>query len=148
VNSGWMFPEGGTFYARLLAVDPTGTDDITETNVPWETGTDVPQISTPVIVDSLIYMVHERGDLTCLNARDGKVIWKTKLKDQFNASVLYSSGNIYLFSLKGKSYVIKPGLTFQLIAENQLDGTIKETTVILRNNPIIQTGKYLYRIGQ
>jgi len=148
VNSGWMFPEGGTFYARLLAVDPTGTDDITETNVPWETGTDVPQISTPVIVDSLIYMVHERGDLTCLNARDGKVIWKTKLKDQFNASVLYSSGNIYLFSLKGKSYVIKPGLTFQLIAENQLDGTIKATPAILRDNLIIRTDKYLYRIGQ
>ena len=45
-------------------------------------------------VDSLIYMVHERGDLTCLNARDGKVIWNTKLKDQFNASALYASGNI------------------------------------------------------
>jgi outer membrane protein assembly factor BamB len=148
VNSGWMFPEGGTFYARLLAVDPTGKGDVTETNVPWETGTDVPQISTPVIVDSLIYMVHERGDLTCLNARDGKVIWKTKLKDQFNASVLYSSGNIYLFSLKGKSYVIKPGSSFQLLAENQLDGMIKATPAILRDNLVIRTDKYLYRVGK
>jgi outer membrane protein assembly factor BamB len=149
VNSGWMFPKDGrSFYARLLAVDPTGKGDITKTHVPWETGTDVPQISTPVIVDSLIYMVHERGDLTCLNARDGKVIWKTKLKDQFNASVLYASGNIYLFSLKGKTYVIKPGLTFQQIAENQLSGTIKATPAIVRNNVIIRTDKCLYRIGQ
>jgi outer membrane protein assembly factor BamB len=147
VNSGWMFPKGGTFYARLLAVDPTGTGDVTKTQVKWETGTDVPQISTPVIVDSLIYMVHERGDLTCLNARDGAVIWKTKLKDQFNASVLYASGNIYLFSVKGKSYVIKPGLSFQLVAENQLDGMIKATPAIVRNNIILRTDKFLYQIG-
>jgi outer membrane protein assembly factor BamB len=147
VNSGWMFPEGGIFYARLLAVDPTGTGDVTKTHVPWETGTDVPQISTPVIVDSLIYMVHERGDLTCLNALNGKVIWKTKLKDQFNASVLYASGNIYLFSLKGKTYVIKPGLNFQLVSENQLEGSIKATPAIVRNNIILRTDRFLYRIG-
>ncbi|HZK95318.1 MAG TPA: PQQ-binding-like beta-propeller repeat protein [Prolixibacteraceae bacterium] len=148
VNSGWMFPEGGTFYARLLAVDPTGTGDVTKTHVPWETGEDVPQISTPVIVDSLIYMVHERGELTCLNAKNGAVIWKTKLKDQFNASVLYASGNIYLFSVKGKTYVIKPGMSYQLIAENQLDGMVKATPAIVRDNIIFRTDKYLYRIGK
>lgn len=147
VNSGWMFPEGGTFYCRLLAVDPTGTGDVTKTHVPWEADVDVPQISTPVIVDSLIYMVHERGDFTCLNARDGAVIWKTKLKDQFNASVLYASGNIYLFSVKGKAYVIKPGLTYQLIAENKLEGNLKATPAIVRDNIILRTDKFLYRIG-
>ncbi len=148
VNSGWMFPEGGTFYVRMLAVDPTGTGDVTKTHVPWEVTEDVPQISTPVIVDSLIYMVHERGDLTCLSAKTGAVIWKTKLKDQFNASVIYASGNIYLFGLKGKTYVIKPGLTFQLVAENQLDGQVKATPAIVRDNIIFRTDKFLYRIGK
>lgn len=149
VNSGWMFPKDGSqFYCRLLAVDPTGKGDVTKTLVKWEADKDVPQISTPVIVDSLIYMVHERGDLTCLNARDGNVIWKTKLKDQFNASVLYASGNIYLFSTKVKTYVIKPGLTFQLVAENQLEGQLKATPAIIRDNIIFRTDKFLYRIGK
>ncbi|MDO8929751.1 MAG: PQQ-binding-like beta-propeller repeat protein [Bacteroidota bacterium] len=147
VNSGWMFPEGGTFYVRMLAVDPTGTGDITKTQVKWEVAEDVPQISTPVIVDSLIYMVHERGDLTCLSAKTGTVIWKTKLKDQFNASALYASGNIYLFSLKGKTYVIKPGLTFQLVAENQLEGQVKATPAIVRDKIILRSDKFLYCIG-
>lgn len=148
VNSGWMFPEGGTFFVRMLVVDPTGTGDITKTHVPWEVVEDVPQISTPIIVDSLIYMVHERGDLTCLSAKTGKVIWKTKLKDQFNASVLYASGNIYLFSVKGKSYVFKPGLSYQPIAENQLEGQLKATPAIIRDNIILRTDKFLYRIGK
>ncbi|HCY43417.1 MAG TPA: quinonprotein alcohol dehydrogenase [Prolixibacteraceae bacterium] len=148
INSGWMFPEGGTFYVRMLAVDPTGTGDITKTHVPWEVAEDVPQISTPVIVDSLIYMVHERGDLTCLSTKTGTVIWKSKLKDQFNASVLYASGNIYLFGLKGKTYVIKPGLTFQLVAENQLEGTVKATPAIVRDQIVLRTDKFLYRIGR
>lgn len=149
VNSGWMLPKDGSpFYARLLAVDPTGTGDITKTHVPWEVDVDVPQISTPVIVDSLIYMVHERGSVTCLNAKTGAVVWKEKLKDQFNASALYASGNIYLFSLKGKTYVIKPGLTFQLIAENQLEGMVKATPAFVRDNIIFRTDKFLYRIGK
>jgi outer membrane protein assembly factor BamB len=149
VNSGWMLPKDGSpYYARLLAVDPTGTGDITKTHVPWEVDVDVPQISTPVIVDSLIYMVHERGTLTCLNAKNGSVVWKEKLKDQFNASVLYASGNIYLFGLKGKAYVIKPGLSYQPVAENQLDGQVKATPAIVRDNIIFRTDKYLYRIGK
>jgi outer membrane protein assembly factor BamB len=149
VNSGWMLPKDGTpFYARLLAVDPTGTGDITKTHVPWEVRVDVPQISTPVIVDSLIYMVHEKGMLTCLNARTGAVVWKEKLKDQFNASALYASGNIYLFSQKAKTYVAKPGLSYQLVAENQLDGMLKATPAIVRDNLIVRTDKFLYRIGK
>lgn len=149
VNSGWMLPKDGSpFYARLLAVDPTGTGDVTKTLVKWEVAEDVSQISTPVIVDSLIYMVHERGELTCLSAKTGAVIWKTKLKDQFNASVLYASGNMYLFSVKGKTYVIKPGLSFQLVAENQLDGQVKATPAIVRDNIIFRTEKFLYRIGK
>lgn len=147
VNSGWMLPKSGNFYARLLAVDPTGNGDITKTHVPWEIDIDVPQISTPVVVDSLIYMVHERGTLTCLSAKTGAVIWKTKLKDQFNASVLYASGNIYLFSVKGITYVIKPGLSYQLIAQSQLEGLVKATPAIVRDNIIFRTNKFLYRIG-
>lgn len=148
VNSGWMFPKDGVAYCRLLAVDPDGSGDVTKTKVPWEIDLDVPQISTPVIVDSLIYMVHERGMLTCLNAKTGAVVWKEKLKDQFNASVLFSSGNIYLFGLKGKTYIIKPGLTFQLIAENQLEGQVKATPAIVRDQIIFRTDKFLYRIGK
>lgn len=149
VNSGWMLPKDGSpYYARLLAVDPRGTGDVTKTHVPWEVDVDVPQISTPVIVDSLIYMVHERGTLTCLNAKSGAVVWKEKLKDQFNASILYASGNVYLFSLKGKTYVIKPGLTYQPVIENQLDGQVKATPAIVRDNIIFRTDKFLYRIGK
>ena len=149
VNSGWMLPKDGTpFYARLLAVDPRATGDVTKTHVKWDLKVDVPQISTPVVVDSLIYMVHERGMLTCINPKDGKAVWKEKLNDQFNASLLYASGNIYLFSLKGKTYVIKPGAKFQLLAENQLTGQVKATPAIVRDNIIFRTDKFLYRIGK
>ena len=75
------------------------------------------------------------------------MIWKTKLKDQFNASALYASGNIYLFSVKGNAHVIKAGLTFQLVSENHLDGSLKATPAIVRNNMILRTDKFLYRIG-
>lgn len=147
VNSGWIFPEIGSRYVSLFAVKPDGNGDVTNSHVEWKTDVDVPQISTPVIFDGRMYMVHERGEFTCLDILNGNVIFKTSLKDQFNASPIYASGNIYLFSDKGKTYVFKAGKNVELIAENQIEGIVKATPAIVRDNLIIRTDKFLYRIG-
>ena len=71
VNSGWVLSEGAPYFARLFAVDPTGKGDVTASKIVWQTEKNVPQISSPVIVDSLMFMVAERGALTCLNPANG-----------------------------------------------------------------------------
>ncbi|VAW19096.1 hypothetical protein MNBD_BACTEROID01-2434 [hydrothermal vent metagenome] len=148
INSGWVMSQGPPFFARFFAINLAGEGDVTVPHLIWESETDIPQIPTPVIVDGKIYMVHDRGAVTCLDAKTGRVVWKDKLKGQFNASPVYAGGNIYFSSVQGVVYVVKPGDKFTLVAENKIGGRIKATPAILRNSIIIRTDKKLYRFEE
>ena len=146
VNSGWLFEDNKPFWTRQYAVDPTGTGDVTNSHVKWTYEEDVPQIPTPVIVDGLMYMVHDRGLLTCLDAMTGEVIWTEKLKGNFNSSPIYAAGNLYFFNVKGECTLVKPGRSFEKIAENELGETVKAVPVFVNNNLILRSEKNLYLI--
>ncbi|MCY1720885.1 PQQ-binding-like beta-propeller repeat protein [Prolixibacteraceae bacterium Z1-6] len=146
VNSGWIFLDNTPFFTRQFAIDPTGTGDVTETHQKWMYEDEVPQIPTPVIVDGLMYMVHDRGMATCLDARTGEVIWKEKLKGNFNSSPIYAAGNIYFINVKGECTILKPGDTFQKVAENDIDETVKAVPVFVGDKMILRSDKFLYLI--
>ena len=131
VNSGWIFLDNKPYFTRQFAVDPTGKGDVSQTHVKWMYEDEVPQIPTPVIVDGKMYMVHDRGMATCLDAMTGKVIWKEKLSGNFNSSPVYAAGNIYFFNVKGECTIIKPGDSFQKVAENSIGETVKTVPVFV-----------------
>jgi outer membrane protein assembly factor BamB len=146
VNSGWIFLDNTPFFTRQYAVDPTGTGDVTKTHVKWMYEDEVPQIPTPVIVDGKMYMVHDRGMLTCLDAKTGNVIWKHELKGNFNTAPIYAAGNIYFINVKGECTIIKPGDKFQLVAENDVEGTVKAIPAFVADKMILRSDKFLYLI--
>lgn len=146
VNSGWLFEDNKPFWTRQYAVDPTGKGDVTDTHVKWTYEDEVPQIPTPVIVDGLMYMVHDRGMASCIDAKTGAVIWKEKLKGNFNASPIYAAGNIYFFNVKGECTIVKPGNEFQKVAENNIGETVKAVPAFIGDKMILRAEKNLYLI--
>jgi outer membrane protein assembly factor BamB len=107
---------------------------------------EVPQIPTPVIVDGKMYMVHDRGMVTCLDALTGTPVWKEKLAGNFNASPVYAAGNIYFFNVKGDCTIIKPGDTFNKVAECSIEETVKTVPAFIRDKMLLRTAKNLYLI--
>lgn len=146
VNSGWIFEDNKPYYTKQFAVDPSGKGDVTKSHVKWMYDDEVPQIPTPVIVNGLMYMVHDRGMVSCIDAKTGEVVWKEKLKGNFNASPIYAAGNIYLTNVKGNCTIIKPGKTFQKVAENDLKETVKAIPVFVDDKMILRSEKALYLI--
>lgn len=146
VNSGWIFIKNRPSFTRQYAVDPTGKGDVTASHVKWVYEDEVPQIPTPVIVDGRMYMVHDRGMVTCLDAQSGKVVWKEKLEGNFNASPVYAAGNIYFFNVKGDCTIIKPGDSFQKIAECHIGETVKAVPAFVRDKMVLRTASNLYLI--
>jgi outer membrane protein assembly factor BamB len=147
VNSGWIFLDNTPYFTRQFAVDPTGKGDVTNTHVKWMYEDEVPQIPTPVIVDGRMYMVHDRGMVSCLDAMTGQVIWKEKLAGNFNSSPVYAGGNIYFFNVKGECTIIKPGDSFQKVAENSIGETVKTVPAFVRDKMVLRTEKNLYLIN-
>lgn len=146
-NSGWIFQENTPNFVKFFAVDPRGKGDVTKTHVIWESDQDIPQISTPVIVDGKIYMIHERGVISCLDALTGNVIWKDKLQGQFNASPVYAGGHLYIPEVKGTVYIVKPGDQFIPVAENKLDAVLKATPAFVGGSIIMRSENHLYRFS-
>lgn len=146
VNSGWIFEDNKPFFTRQYAIDPTGKGDVTKTHVKWMYEDEVPQIPTPVIFDGKMYMVHDRGMASCIEAKTAKVIWKQELEGNFNSSPILAAGNIYFFNVKGDCTIIKPGDHFEKVAENSIGETVKAVPAFIDKGMVLRTDKNLYLI--
>ncbi len=134
--------------AELLAVDPSGKGEVTKTHVLWRKESPILQMLTQLLKDGLIYTIDTKNKLMCLDASTGKTIWEVRARGKYNASPVCADGKIYFSSTNGKILVIKEGRTYQLLAENQLEGEIWATPAVVNNSLLIRTSIYLYRIGK
>ncbi len=147
--TGTMPNPDGSVFTEMLAVNPVGKGDITATNVLWRKHDEQTQTQmlTPVIRDGLIYTINSRNNLMCIDASTGEEIWVAHQRANFNASPIYVNGNIWFFSVKGEVLAIRAGRKYEVVAQNQMESGIWATPPILRDNVILRTEKYLYRIG-
>jgi outer membrane protein assembly factor BamB len=134
-------------YATLMAVNPQGTGDIASSNIIWSIETPILQLSTPVIKDGLIYNVDTKNMMMCLDAKTGETIWEKRLRGKYNSSPVVANGYVYFSSTNGETTVVREGRSLEVIAENKLEGEIWTTPAFLRNNILMRTSEYLYRIG-
>jgi outer membrane protein assembly factor BamB len=145
-ETGFMVDENRNRYSELMAVDPAGSGDITETNVLWSIRVAPMPLSTPVITNGLIFTVDSGRFMRCYDAADGSELWSHRVRNQFNSSPVLAGGNIYFNSTRGETLVVKPGRELSIIAENSLDGEIWATPAFSRNSVIMRTNTHLYRI--
>jgi len=145
--TGFKTDEEGEKYAELLAVNPDGIGDISESHVIWRMRTPILQLLTPVIKDGMIYTIDTKSIMMCIDAKTGSIIWSKRVRGKYNSSPVYAAGNIYFSSTQGDITVIREGRSIDVKAENNLEGEIWTTPVILEGNILIRTSKYLYKIG-
>ena len=146
VGGGLAYLATGYGGKSLLAIDPTGRGVITDTHVKWSIDRNVPNRSTPLYHDGLIYMVSDKTFATCLDAKTGEQIWMERLGREFDASPLFADGRIYLFDRDGETTVIEPGRTFKVLAKNQLDNGLMGSAAVSNNALFLRTEMHLYRI--
>jgi outer membrane protein assembly factor BamB len=138
------------FAKRLLAVRPSGTGDITDTHIAWSTQRGVPTISSPLIVDDLLFMVSDDGGIvSCLEAKTGREIWKERLGRGRShwASPLYAGGKIYFFSKEGDVAVISAAREFQVLAHHEFDAGFIATPAVTGDAMILRSETHLYCVA-
>lgn len=137
---------GGGQPVRLIAVKPEGEGDITARGKVWETDQDVPGINTPVVHNGLLFMIQEKGMLTCLDASNGTVKFKKRLKGEFYSSPLCADGKVYFPSKQGLVYVLQEGPVYKLLAVNRLQGENWASMAVTGHQFVLRTDKAVYKI--
>jgi outer membrane protein assembly factor BamB len=146
--NGIVYINTGLKPTELWAVRPDGKGDVTASNILWKCTENVPGIATPVIANGLIFMVSEKGVLSCLDAKSGQLIWKEKLQGNynFNTAPVSIADKIYFTEVDGTTTIIKADKKFQTVAENKLEGKFIARPVVSGNSLIMRSDSHIYRI--
>ena len=132
--------------SELWAIRPGGTGDVTDTHVVWKMTEDAPHESSPVLVDDLLYTMSDRGTLTCMEAKTGVPVWTESQRGNYSASLLATKDRIYISDKKGKTTIIAPGRTYQVLAVNELDAELWASPAVEKNALLLRSKTHLYRI--
>ena len=144
---GLVFIATGFQTPSMLAVRADGSGDVTDTHVAWTLRRGAPHTPSPLLVGRELYMVSDRGVLTCIDAESGEVHWQQRIGGNYSASPVFADGRIYIHSEEGKTTVLAPGTTYSELAINQLDGSMLASMAVADGSLFLRTSSHLYRIG-
>jgi outer membrane protein assembly factor BamB len=134
---------------ELLAIDPTGRGDVTETHVRWRSKSNVP--NTPCLVprDGQLLMISDRGIATCLDVTNGEELWRQRIGGNYSASPLRHGDTVYLQSEEGESVVARWTDTgLDELSRNPLSGRIFASYAVIGDDLLSRSESGIYRIGQ
>jgi outer membrane protein assembly factor BamB len=117
----------------------------------WEYNQDAPYTPSPVLMDGKLYFLKgNNGIMTCLDAKDGKVLYSNQKLEGITNIFSSPTGNndkIYI-AATGVVNVVKAGAEFSLLSSNVLDDTFHASPVIIGNDLFLRGFKYLYCISE
>jgi outer membrane protein assembly factor BamB len=137
-TTGYNIPE-------FVAVDPTGSGDVTETHVRWRSK-NAPTMSSMIGRDGKVFAVTEKGILVCLEAKTGEIIARSRIGGNYSASPILSDGKLYLFSREGFCTILECTPEFTQVARMNLENPIMASPAVLGNDLILRSQNRLYRI--
>lgn len=144
---GLLFVATGYNTPTVMAIRPQGASgDSTDTHVIWTVKKAAPHTPSLLLVGDELYMVSDKGIASCVDAKTGSEHWNERIGGGYSSSPLFADGKIYIQSEEGPAIVLKPGKTFDKIA----DAGFKERTLasyaVSENALFIRTEGNLYRV--
>ena len=148
-NSGPM--SQGPLFAIGPEVSEESKLDITKLpkGIKWAIQRGGPGMASPVVSGEYLY-VCSRGFLSCYSTNSGKRIYKSRLPSSKSiaASMWADDEHIFLMDESGKTFVVRSGKEFEILAENQLDDLFWSTPAVSNGNLLLRGSNKLYCIRE
>jgi outer membrane protein assembly factor BamB len=134
-----------------VAVRPGGTGDVTGSErVLWKHDKGTAYVPSPILVDGLLYLVTDKGLVSCLDAKTGKVHYeggRPPVGASFMASPVAVGGYLLLPSMDGDTVVLKQGATHEVVRSNPLGEPIAASIAVAAGRLYIRGEHHLFAIG-
>ena len=132
------------------AIRLDGKGDVSKTHLVWKETKCVPEVPSPLYYQGRVYLVSDKGIVTCRDARSGKEIYRERLggRGACYSSPVLGDGKIYIGSEGGVLVVFKPGDRFEVLARNDLHERIVATPALVANRIYVRTDRHLYAFGE
>ena len=102
--------------------------------------------SSPTLVGDRIYQVTHTGELECVDANTGKILWHQKLASgQLHASPLYADGKLYVPMGNGDFYILKlKDDGAEILDKETMGATLLGAPTVWNGRIYLHTKKSLY----
>jgi len=131
-----------------VAVDPTGTGDVSKTHLKW-TSRRIPEgLGSAVSSGEYLYRLHAPGVLECIRWATGENVYSERLPGAVTQAspIATSDGRLY-FATAAKSYVVKAGPRFEVLGTSDLGDPSHASPAASGGRLFLKGRKMLYCIG-
>jgi len=147
-NGELLFMTCGFPERHMLAIDPTGEGNVTDTHIRWRTSKAAGYVPSPIAIGDYFLNVSDRGIGTCFDAATGKRLWMERLGPHYSASAVSAGGLAYFLGDNGTMTIIRPGEQLDVVGENELGEHCFASPAISGGQIFIRGEKHLYCIGE
>jgi len=131
----------------LMAIKLGGRGDVTETNRLWSYTKSLPNATSPLLYQNVIYLIKDGGVLSAVNPATGEAFKQVRLKDaidEYYASPLGADGRVYLISRNGHLTVVKAGAELEVLESSAFDDECYSSPVAVDGRIYLRTRGALY----
>lgn len=147
-NGSLLFLTCGFPERHMLAIDPTGSGNVTKSHIPWRDTKGASYVPSPVSVGDYFLVVSDNGVASCFVAETGERLWRERMSGKHSASMITAKGYAIFLSDKGVMAAIKPGREFKVEFQSELGEETYASPVIHNDQWLIRGVDHLYCIGK
>ena len=140
-------PEHGDGIGMVSCIDLTARGDISGKAL-WTFKGIGRSISTPSVIDDLIFQAEYNGNIHCLDAKTGKELWVHPTNSRVWSSTVVADGKVYCGTEDGELIILKAGREKQLIGKIDFFIPIYGTPVIANDTLFVSTVTHLFCVGR
>lgn len=143
-----VFLTGGYPDKVILAIDPTGSGDVTDTHIAWKSTRNCAYVPAPVVVGARFLLASDDGVASCYESAGGERLWNARLGGHYSGSPVTAGGLVYFTDDDGVTRVVRPGPAYDVVAENRLEEPVYSSPAVSGGSIYFRTGRHLVRVGR
>ncbi|MDZ4286387.1 MAG: PQQ-binding-like beta-propeller repeat protein, partial [Prosthecobacter sp.] len=128
-------------------IKPDGRGNVTETHIAWRTNKGVAYVPSPISEGEYFLVVSDSGIAHCFDAKSGEIQWEERMREH-HASLVSAEGNVYFINDFGTLRVVKPGETYDLVAESDLEERVFASPALSEGQIFVRGAKHLFCLGK
>ncbi|MCF7707648.1 MAG: PQQ-binding-like beta-propeller repeat protein [Verrucomicrobia bacterium] len=152
-----IFASGLVFTAMegefLSAIEPDGTNDVTDTKIVWEGEDGLPNIASPVSDGKRVYLINTYGPMTCYDIDDGELLWEKYIEfgpdeiAEFNSSPTVAGEMVYVTSTGGTTIIVPGGDEYKEVNRCSLGERVLSSPAFMDGRIYIRGETNLFCLG-
>jgi hypothetical protein len=132
----------------VMAIDPSGSGNVTKTHVVWSKKNEGGYVPSPVAHNGKLFLVTDAGKASCWDVKTGEMHWQEQFsRSKHHASAVVADGRVYFTSDEGITYVVKASTDYELLAKNPLKEKVFASPAFSDGDIFIRGEKHLWCIG-